>query len=144
MLMPLPVLRHGRHQLFPVNSFRMPLSVGVSGSPPRSSSELRQDDESSKLEQRRLRGKQPQLRNILLSHNETDTHTGMMSATGGLSNSAQHLVVHPLEEHQHIHCHSGGDDYIPSVIQSAVNNTNCAPREITCTAINEESPFSAF
>lgn len=97
MLIPLPVLRHGRHQLFAVNSFRMPLSVGVSGSPPRSSSELRQEDESSKLEQRRLRGKQPQLRNILLSHRDT----GILSVTGRqLSDSTQHLV-HPLLEKRH-------------------------------------------
>lgn len=68
MLIPRPVLRHGLHQLWPVSSFRRPFSVGVDGSPPRSSSELRHEEESSKLEHRRLRGKQPQIRNILSDH----------------------------------------------------------------------------
>lgn len=82
MLIPRPVFRHGLHQLLPVNSFSRLFSVGVNGSPPRSSSELRHEDESSKLEQRRLRRKQPQLSNISMTRNSTvTTHNSKNNCT---------------------------------------------------------------
>lgn len=61
--MPRPVFRHCRHQPLDVNSFsRLPLCGVIS--PPRSISDDRHEDESSKLELRRVRWKQPQLRSI--------------------------------------------------------------------------------
>lgn len=54
MLMPRPLFRHCRHQPFEVNSFsRLPLWGVIS--PPRSISDERQDEESSKLELRLAR-----------------------------------------------------------------------------------------
>lgn len=52
MLMPLPVFRHCRHHVLDVNNFkRLPLFGVIST--PRSISDERHDDESSKLEPRR-------------------------------------------------------------------------------------------
>lgn len=64
MLMVLPVLRHWRHHPRDVINFRM-LPLLVETSLPRSISDERHDDESSKLEPRRWRWKHAQLRSIV-------------------------------------------------------------------------------
>lgn len=67
MLMPRPVFRHCRHHPFDVNNFsKLPLCGVIS--PPRSISDERHDDESSKLEPRRCRLKQAQFRSIMASY----------------------------------------------------------------------------
>lgn len=75
MLMPLPVFRHCRHHVLDVNNFkRLPLFGVIS--PPRSISDERHDDESSKLEpRRRWRWKQAQLRSIIYSYRFTIAST---------------------------------------------------------------------
>lgn len=63
MLMPRPVFLHCRHHPLDVNNFiKLPLCGVIS--PPRSISDERHDDESSKLEPRRCRLKQAQFLNI--------------------------------------------------------------------------------
>lgn len=64
MLIVLPVLRHCRHHPRDVINFRM-LPLFVDTSLPRSISDERHDDESSKLEPRRWRWKHAQFRNIV-------------------------------------------------------------------------------
>lgn len=101
MLMLRPVLRQCRHQPFDENSF---VRAPVCGwpSPPRSISDDRHDDESSKLEPRRWRPKHVQFRNISCGASNPQpqplyrpafrhsrltrahTHTLYLSALGGM------------------------------------------------------------
>lgn len=68
MLMPRPGFLNWRHQPFDVRYLKKPLGDGsVESTIPRSISEERHEDESSRLEERRFRSKHPQFPSIFIT-----------------------------------------------------------------------------